>query len=337
MAQTNTVPTPVPPPPQQSAVGDAPTSPNLVNTPAEQQQQPPAPQEPEIPDPGPWEQLGREANEILFYQNGIAEGLRLSYNRSAGQNIQVGHKIVLGAPKESGYTFAPTYVGTHQNEGSPQGFPVVLGSVDTEGNMVSQIIHEPIKGLTTKFSGQTQAKDWMGAQVEMAYAGKGFTTGLTLANCNPVKRNGIVVANYLQKLGSYFSAGLEMVYQSADGHEQPSLSAAMRYRTDNDTFLAKICPSQQTANASYFHKMDAKTLFATDLTLNAGQQTAQASFGWQANYRSAIFKGLFNTNGVVAASLEQDIIPQMMGISYNASLDHHSGEAKFGLGFTINS
>ena len=31
---------------------------------------------------------------------------------------------------------------------------MILGSVDSSGNLMSQFIHEPIKGLTTKLSGQ---------------------------------------------------------------------------------------------------------------------------------------------------------------------------------------
>eukprot|EP00040_Diaphanoeca_grandis_P032224 m.194967 g.194967 ORF g.194967 m.194967 type:complete len:327 (-) comp32543_c10_seq3:816-1796(-) len=324
--------TPAPPPPPPPPPSTVPASEQPANV-----EQPQPPQMPEMPEPGPWDGLGREAAEVLFYPNMMSEGLRFQFNRPCSENMQASHKIVVGDAKESGYTFSPTFVGTHKNEGSPQGFPVLMGSIDTSGNLVSQIVHEPLNGLTTKFSGQTQGAQWMGAQVEVGYSGSDYTSSLTFANPNPIARSGIVVATYLQKLSKSFAAGAEYVYQSAQGQEQPALSGALRYRTDTNTFLAKFSPTQMNLNMSYHHKLDMKTVFATDLMVDAGRNIAQANFGWQANYRTAVFKGQVTTNGEVAAMLEQDIIPQVMGISFNAVLDHFKGDAKFGLGFILNS
>lgn len=38
----------------------------------------------------------------------------------------------------------------------PQTYPVVIGGMDTAGNLVSNIIHQPTDELSLKFSGQTQ-------------------------------------------------------------------------------------------------------------------------------------------------------------------------------------
>lgn len=78
-------------------------------------------------------------------------------------------------------------------------------------------------------------KQWLGGQCEVGYNGGDFSTGITFANVNPVQQTGIVVANYLQKLGTGFTLGAEYMYQSAQGREQPQLTFAGRYRNDATT------------------------------------------------------------------------------------------------------
>ena len=75
---------------------------------------------PPLPDPGSWDMMGREAKGVLAYPAMFFEGLKATYNRGVGPNMQVEHSMSLGGGQENSYKFAPTYVGTHANPGSPQ-------------------------------------------------------------------------------------------------------------------------------------------------------------------------------------------------------------------------
>ena len=61
-----------------------------------------------------------------------------------------------------------------------------------------------------------------------------------------------------------------------------------------------------------------------------------AKIGFQANFRSAIFKTQITSEGEVASSLDQEIFPPLM-LNVNGSLDHFTGIFKCGVGLTFNS
>jgi len=89
--------------------------------------------------------------------------------------------------------------------------------------------------------------------------------------------------------------------------------------------------------ASYYQKVDVKTLFATEMQVDLSRGASIASVGYQYNFRSAIFRGQLTTHGEVSGMLEQDIFPGLLGVQFNAALDHWKGDVKFGMGMTFNS
>eukprot|EP01137_Pigoraptor_chileana_P014693 Opistho-2@69655 len=161
--------------------------------------------------PGPFEFLHKECKDV-FTLPYLIDGAKLVVNKPVNNNFQVSHTIALGgAVAPPSYHFGATYVGTKRS-GPGEQYPIILGDVDTDDNLIAQAIHELAPGLKGKFQAQTQGPNW-GVQWEADYKGGDFHASVKAINPNLIDNNGIVIANYLQSVTENVSVGGEFMLQ----------------------------------------------------------------------------------------------------------------------------
>lgn len=290
--------------------------------------------------PGSYDLLSREFKELfptfVFYD---LDTIKLNFVRNVSPHLQVTHTVSLGndSAPDGYYKFAPTYVhgaNSPNQTQQPKQFPVIVGEISNNGSLVAQIIHE-LGPLKLKFQGQTQKKVWQGAQVEFDYEGKDFAAGLKFVNVNPAKDSGIVLFNYFQKVTSKFDMGGEIVYQASKGHQNAAMTIGGRYRSNDWAAAASLTPNG-VLNAFYFHRLNAKTAFGTELMLDGVNGDSIARAGYQYRFRSSIFSGMVTTKGETMACLEQEIFP-VVSMTLLALLDHSTATSKFGVSVTVSN
>lgn len=74
-------------------------------------------------------------------------------NKGLSNHFQVSHTINMSSAQPGGYRFGATYVGTKQS-GPNEAFPVLLGDIDSLGNLNANIIHQIGNRIRARF--QTQ-------------------------------------------------------------------------------------------------------------------------------------------------------------------------------------
>eukprot|EP00039_Didymoeca_costata_P032720 m.39037 g.39037 ORF g.39037 m.39037 type:complete len:326 (+) comp9504_c0_seq1:61-1038(+) len=323
----------VPPPPPPGGPTAAPP------TDMQQQQQPPTPPpEPPLPDPGPYMDMHRETMGVLAGMQ-FFDGARFVCNRGVSQNMQVTHTITLGSSViPTGYRFGPTYVGTQKiDPNSPQQFPVMISEIDGEGNLSAQIIHSFNKKISTAFSGRTQGKNkWMVSELTGHYAGDGFQFSCTAGSLKPASQEGVGVMSYMQKITPKLTLGSEWVYQSMGGHAQTVMNLAGRYRAKDWTFCTSL-GAQGTLQCTYHHKWSDQMQYATQLQVDILKGEATGTLGYHKAFRSSQVRGQFSTKGEAMVVVDQEVLGPNIVMQIAGMLNHGTGDAKFGLGFTFNN
>ncbi|RUS71642.1 hypothetical protein EGW08_020594 [Elysia chlorotica] len=96
-------------------------------------------------NPGLYEDLHKQTKDI-FPQ--VFEGAKVIIAKGLSSHFQISHTITLATFTPSVYRFGATYIGTKQLSPS-EAFPVLLGDIDSQGNMNANLIHafsERIRG-----------------------------------------------------------------------------------------------------------------------------------------------------------------------------------------------
>ncbi|RWW72709.1 hypothetical protein BHE74_00019479 [Ensete ventricosum] len=85
---------------------------------------------------------------------------------------------------------------------------------------------------------------------------------------------------------------------------------------------------------SYVQKISEKVSLASDFMYNHLTQDVTSSFGYDYILRQCRLRGKLDSNGVVAAFLEERL---NMGVNFilSAEVDHRKKDYKFGFGMTV--
>jgi mitochondrial import receptor subunit TOM40 len=85
---------------------------------------------------------------------------------------------------------------------------------------------------------------------------------------------------------------------------------------------------------SYVQKVSEKVSLASDFMYNHMSRDVTSSFGYDYMLRQCRLRGKFDSNGVVAAYLEERL---NMGVNFllSAEIDHSKKNYKFGFGMTV--
>ncbi|KAL5189159.1 Mitochondrial import receptor subunit TOM40-1 [Glycine soja] len=138
----------------------------------------------------------------------------------------------------------------------------------------------------------------------------------------------------------HLSLGGEVFW--AGQHRKSGIGYAARYNTDKSSFnlltYIQVATGQVASTGmvllSYVQKVSEKVSLASEFMCNYLSRDVTASFGYDYILRQCRLRGKIDSNGCVAAFLEERL---NMGLNFilSAELDHRKKDYKFGFGLTV--
>uniref|UniRef100_A0A0D9VTH5 Mitochondrial import receptor subunit TOM40-1 n=1 Tax=Leersia perrieri TaxID=77586 RepID=A0A0D9VTH5_9ORYZ len=280
-----------------------------------------------LPCPVPFEEIQREA--LMSLKPELFEGLRFDFTKGLNQKFSLSHSVFMGSlevPSQSSETIkVPT---AHYEFGANFLDPklILVGRVMTDGRLNARVKCDLTDDLTLKINAQlTHEPHYSQGMFNFDYKGTDYRAQFQIGN------NAFYGANYMQSVTPNLSMGTEIFWL---GHQRKSgIGFASRYNTDKMVGTLQVASTGIVA-LSYVQKVSEKVSLASDFMYNHMSKDVTSSFGYDYMLRQCRLRGKIDSNGVVAAYLEERL---NMGVNFllSAELDHSKKNYKFGFGMTI--
>lgn len=280
-----------------------------------------------LPCPVPFEEIQREA--LMSLKPELFEGLRFDFTKPLNQKFSLSHSVFMGSlevPAQASETIkVPT---AHYEFGANFLDPklMLIGRVMTDGRLNARVKCDLTDNLTLKVNAQlTQEAHYSQGMFNFDYKGSDYRAQFQIGN------NAFYGANYIQSVTPNLSMGTEMFWL---GHQRKSgIGFASRYNTDKMVGTLQVASTGIVA-LSYVQKISEKVSLASDFMYNHMSRDVTASFGYDYLLRQCRLRGKIDSNGVVAAYLEERL---NMGVNFllSAEIDHCKKNYKFGFGMTV--
>jgi len=280
-----------------------------------------------LPCPVPFEEIQREA--LMSLKPELFEGLRFDFTKGLNQKFSLSHSIFMGSlevPAQASETIkVPT---AHYEFGANFLDPklMLIGRVMTDGRLNARVKCDLTDNLMLKVNAQlTQEAHYSQGMFNFDYKGSDYRAQFQIGN------NAFYGANYIQSVTPNLSMGTEMFWL---GHQRKSgIGFASRYNTDKMVGTLQVASTGIVA-LSYVQKISEKVSLASDFMYNHMSRDVTASFGYDYLLRQCRLRGKIDSNGVVAAYLEERL---NMGVNFllSAEIDHCKKNYKFGFGMTV--
>ncbi|ONL97519.1 Mitochondrial import receptor subunit TOM40-1 [Zea mays] len=264
-----------------------------------------------LPCPVPFEEIQREA--LMSLKPELFEGLSifmgsLEVPAQASETIKV---------PTAHYEFGANFLDPKL---------MLIGRVMTDGRLNARVKCDLTDNLTLKVNAQlTQEAHYSQGMFNFDYKGSDYRAQFQIGN------NAFYGANYIQSVTPNLSMGTEMFWL---GHQRKSgIGFASRYNTDKMVGTLQVASTGIVA-LSYVQKISEKVSLASDFMYNHMSRDVTASFGYDYLLRQCRLRGKIDSNGVVAAYLEERL---NMGVNFllSAEIDHCKKNYKFGFGMTV--
>uniref|UniRef100_A0A804I2D6 Uncharacterized protein n=1 Tax=Musa acuminata subsp. malaccensis TaxID=214687 RepID=A0A804I2D6_MUSAM len=260
----------------------------------------------------------------------LFEGLRFDFTKGINQKFSLSHSVFMGSmemevPSQSSDTIkVPT---AHYEFGANFLDPklILVGRVMTDGRLNARVKCDLIDNLTLKINAQlTNEPHFSQGMFSFDYKGKDFRTQFQIGN------NAFYGANCIQSVSPYLSLGGEIFWL---GHQRKSvIGFTARYNTDNMIATGQVASTGIVA-LSYVQKVFEKVSLASDFMYNRLTQDVTSSFGYDYILRQCRSRGKLDSNGVIAAFLEERL---NMGVNFILSAEvSRAKDYKFGFGMTV--
>ncbi|KAL6902001.1 hypothetical protein ACP4OV_004877 [Aristida adscensionis] len=284
-----------------------------------------------LPCPVPFEEIQREA--LMSLKPELFEGLRFDFTKGLNQKFSLSHSVFMGSlevPSQSPDTIkVPT---AHYEFGANFLDPklMLIGRVMTDGRLNARVKCDLTENLTLKVNAQlTHEPHYSQGMFNFDYKGTDYRAQFQIGN------NAFYGANYIQEavisVTPSLSMGTEIFWL---GHQRKSgIGFASRYNTDKMVGTLQIASTGIVA-LSYVQKVSEKVSLASDFMYNHMSKDVTSSFGYDYLLRQCRLRGKIDSNGVVAAYLEERL---NMGVNFllSAEIDHPKKNYKFGFGMTV--
>ncbi|KAJ8646509.1 hypothetical protein MRB53_008257 [Persea americana] len=280
-----------------------------------------------LPCPIPYEEIQREA--LMSLKPELFEGLRFDFTKGLNQKFSLSHSVFMGSMEIPSQSKDIIKVPTaHYEFGANFLDPklMLVGRILTDGRLNARVKCDLTENLTLKVNAQIQNEPHFSqGTFNFDYKGKDFRSQFQMGN------GAFYGLNYIQSVSPHLSLGTEAFWL---GHQRKSgIGFAARYNTD------KMVAAGQIANTgilalSYVQKISEKVSLASDLIYNHMTRDITSSFGYDYILRQCRLRGKIDSNGCVAAFLEERL---NMGVNFilSAEIDHAKKDYKFGLGLIL--
>lgn len=281
-----------------------------------------------LPPPVRYEELQREV--MMCLKPDLFEGLRFEFSKPLNQNFAFTHSIFMGnidVPTQNNqpvkmpmgtYEFGANLVSSKGN--------MMIGRILTDGRMSGRIKYDLTSWLGLKL--QMQLADEAGmsqSMFDLEFKGKDWNGQAKWGN------NQFYGANYFQSVTPRLSLGGEAFYLGIQ--RKSGIGLAARYQTSKSISTCQLA-STNLLSLSFVHKVSEKVSLASDFMWNWNTREATASVGYDYMLRQCRLRGRIDTEGKVAAYLEERI---NVGVNFvlSAELDHVKRDYKFGFGMVV--
>lgn len=288
-------------------------------------------------NPGLYEDIHKLTKD-LFPQ--VFEGAKVIIAKGLSSHFQVSHTLTLSSFSPSGYRFGGTYIGTKQISPS-EAFPVLLGDVDSNGNMNANIIHALSDRIRGKIVCQFQSgPKCIGQQISADYKGDDFTASITSANLNPLDVSGMLVGHYLQRVTAGLALGAELMYQrgmQVPGGEIAIMSLAGRYTGSNWQVSANMSPMAGNLHTCFYQRVNETLQIGVELETSIRMAESVATVAYQIDIpkADAVFKGQIDSNWCIGGVLEKKLVPFPFTLALSGYANHVKAQYRFGIGMII--
>ncbi|KMZ58667.1 Mitochondrial import receptor subunit TOM40 [Zostera marina] len=280
-----------------------------------------------LPCPVPFEEIQREA--LMSLKPDLFEGMRFDFTKGLNQNFALCHSVFMGStehPSQSGdivkvpssnYEFGANFLDPKL---------MLVGRLGTDGRLNGRVKCDLTENLILKINASlTNEPHYSQGMFNFDYKGKDFRSQFQIGN------NAFYGANYIQSVSPHLSLGTEIFWL---GHQRKSgIGFAARFNTDKWVGTAQVANTGIVA-LSYVQKVSEKVSLASDFMYNHMSGDVTSSFGYDYILRQCRLRGKIDSNGTVAAFLEERL---NMGVNFilSAEIDHRKKDYKFGFGMTV--
>lgn len=284
---------------------------------------------PALPQPVRYEELQREV--MMSLKPDLFEGLRFDFTKPFNQNFAVCHSFFMGnadVPAQPGAPPLKMAVGTYEfgaNLVSARG-DMAVGRVLTDGRMTGRVKVDLSDAVSLKVQTQMSPEPGMSqGMVDVDFKGTDWNGQVKLGN------NQFYGLNYFQSVTPNLTLGGEAFWLRAQGKSGTGFAA--RHAGTNHVATAQVATTG-LVSLGYVHRVSDKVSLASDFLWNWQAREATASFGYDYLLRQCRLRGRIDTEGRVAAFLEERV---NVGVNFvlSAELDHLTKNSKFGLGMTV--
>lgn len=281
-----------------------------------------------LPQPVRYEELQREV--MMSLKPDLFEGFRFDVTKPLNNNFSLSHSVFMGS------TELPT--------SGPQALKMSVGTYEFGANLVTNHGTLLLGRLTHEGRVTGRAKvdvaPWasLKAQFQLAQE-KGASQGMLDVDLKGVDWNGQIKAgsssffgaNYFQSITRTMSLGGEVFWLAEQ--RRSGIGLAARHATETAVATAQVA-NTGLVSLAYHQRISDKVALAADYMWNLNSREATASFGYDYTLRQCRLRGRVDSDGKVAAFLEERINP---GVAFvlSAELDHAKKDYKFGFGMTI--
>lgn len=285
-------------------------------------------------NPGSYEDLHKKTKEVF---PGVFEGFKFTLNKMLSSHFQVQHSISM-TPTTANYKFGSTLVGP--NQVSPQeAFPIVLGDIDSNGNLNANFIHQ-YKNIRTRAVAQIQEGELAGYQMTNDFRGRDYTASTTFANNDIIQNTGVIIGHYLQRVNKSLDLGAELVLQygpNVPNNRMAFYSVGWRYFGGKQWSLSGAINPLGSLHLYYAHQSTSPIQFGVELETNVRTMESACTFGYQVDLNKAnlTFKGMIDSNWNVGGVLEKRLLPLPFTLIMSGFINHVKPAYKFGMGLTI--
>eukprot|EP00246_Nothoceros_aenigmaticus_P003547 TRINITY_DN14724_c0_g1_i1.p1 TRINITY_DN14724_c0_g1~~TRINITY_DN14724_c0_g1_i1.p1 ORF type:complete len:377 (+),score=46.93 TRINITY_DN14724_c0_g1_i1:139-1131(+) len=280
-----------------------------------------------LPTPVKYEEIQREA--LMTLKPELFEGLRFDFTKPLNQKFSLSHSVFMGSvevPSQSPQTIKVPAAHYEFGANLIDSKMMLIGRILTDGRMSARVKYDVTDNFSVKINAQlTNEAHFSQGMFHFDYKGKDFQTQLQLGN------NAFYGFNYIQSITPTLALGGEAFWL---GHQRKSgVGFAGRYNTDKVIATGQIA-STGMVSLTYVQRVSDKVSLASDFNYNWTSREATTSVGYDYLLRQCRLRGRLDTNGCVAAYLEERL---NVGVNFllSAEIDHWKKDYKFGFGMTV--
>lgn len=272
-----------------------------------------------LPNPGAYEDMNQDATIVL--RPNVFDGMQFNMNMPIGSpSFSLGQNIEMGA-KDSppSYAISANYFTNR--------LVLVSRTTPADGRVTGRIFYTHTPQTTVKIIADVGADaESSKASIDFDYRGVDFCSQLKLAN------GGVAAVSYLQSVTPSLALGGEGFYQGKSGFS--AITAAAKYTHGPDVASLTVA-SFGPVIASYMHRVNPKSAFATELYIDGRTKDSHMTLGYRFDLTSASVMGNIDSSGRISATVEERLNP-ILAFCLSGEIDHARGDSRFGFSMNLN-